>query len=364
MPSNAPPASAGSPVTGAIRTAASAWFARRDAGFSPSEAHDFERWLAADPRHAVAFAELDSAWTTFGKPARAGVADDLVAELARRAAHRRRRRLGAAAAGVALLLALGVFWRTPPRADTAENLPATAVMLTPARRVLPDGSVVLLKDGARITTSFTAGERRIGLVQGEAMFEVAKDRARPFIVAAGGVEVRAVGTAFSVDLRRSSVEVLITEGTVAVDHVGSPSSAPVPTAAAASPAAPPPPAALVEAGHRVVVAIAPSAPAPTVTPMAAAEIGERLAWRHRRVEFSGTSLAEAVAVLNREGAGPSAARLVIDETSLRSMRVSGIFQTDNTEAFVLLLEAGFGVTTERVGSEIRLRRAPVAPGRR
>jgi len=46
------------------------------------------------------------------------------------------------------------------------------------------------------------------------------------------------------------------------------------------------------------------------------------------------------------------------------MRVSGIFQTDNTEAFVLLLEAGFGVTTERVGSEIRLRRAPVAPGRR
>ncbi len=364
MPSNAPDSAAGAPVTSAIRTAASAWFARRDAGLSPSEAHDFERWLSIDPRHAVAFAELDSAWNTFGKPVRTGAGDDLVAELAHRAAHRRRRRLGAVAAGLAVLIAAGVFWRTPPRGATAESLPATAVMLAPARRVLPDGSIVLLKDGARITESFTAGVRRIGLVQGEAMFEVAKDRTRPFIVSAAGVEVRAVGTAFAVDLRRSSVEVLITEGTVAVDQVGSPSSAPVPTAAATSPTAPLPPAAVVEAGHRVVVAITPSAPAPTVTPMAAAEIGERLAWRHRRVEFSGTSLAEAVAVLNREAASPSAVRLVIDEASLRSMRVSGIFQTDNTEAFVLLLEAGFGVTTERVGSEIRLRRAPIAAGRR
>ena len=123
-------------------------------------------------------------------------------------------------------------------------------------------------------------------------------------------------------------------------------------------------AAVVEAGHRVVFAIAPSEPVPTVIPVTATELGERLAWRNRRVEFSGTVLAEAIGVMNREASHQSGQTLVIEDPSINTMRISGIFQTDSTEAFVVLLEAGFGLSAERAGREVRLRRADQASGRR
>ena len=69
------------------------------------------------------------------------------------------------------------------------------------QRTLEDGSVVeSLNRGAEIAVNFTPGERRVALLKGEANFEVAKNKERPFIVSAGGVDVRAVGTAFNVRL--------------------------------------------------------------------------------------------------------------------------------------------------------------------
>lgn len=375
-----------------IAAAAAEWFARRDAGLSAAQDRALQRWLAADPRHGAALARLDSAWLTFGKPTRTGAADALCLELARRAARRRRRRVGATAA-LAVLFAIGGFWRFPRHEERSGTLPATAVMIVPARQVLSDGSVVTLKDGAQIAEVFTSALRRVELRRGQAMFEVAKNPSRPFVVAAGEIEVRAVGTAFSVEFGVKAVEVLVTEGTVAVDKgaaahspdagatVGSkeqdagelkrrattsderrPAQSPAVDSPDYSSALRPPSAAsVVEAGHRLVVEIAPSAPAPKAMPVAAAELDERLAWRSRRVEFSGTPLSEAVALLNREAAGHAAVKLVFDDPTLRSLRVSGIFRTDNTDAFVLLLEAGFGVKAERSGSIIALRRVSASP---
>src|SRR5204863_5888557 len=80
----------------------------------------------------------------------------------------------------------------------------------------PDGSVVELNRGAVVSAHFTASERRMRLVSGEANFKVAKDPQRPFVVEARGVAVRAVGTAFNVRIDAVSVEVLVTEGVVNV----------------------------------------------------------------------------------------------------------------------------------------------------
>lgn len=349
-------------IPAAIITTAAEWFSRRDAGLSAAEEREFQHWLAADSRHGIAHAELAAAWSVFGKPARTGAVHNLEQELSIRAARRRRRRLSATATALALLVAIGVFWPTPTLENPAESLPTTAIIFSPVRRVLPDGSVVLMKTGARITESFTIGMRRVELERGEAMFEVAHDRARPFVVSAGGIEVRAVGTAFAIDLGVSAVEVLITEGTVAIDKLD---TARIPTVGV--PLLDPPQApAVVEAGHRVVFGIAPSANVPTVSPIPATELGERLAWRNRRVEFSGTTLAEAIAAMNREASRASRQKLVIEDSSLRAVRISGIFEADNTDAFVLLLEAGFGVYAERSGQEVkvRLRRAESNLGRR
>lgn len=92
-----------------------------------------------------------------------------------------------------------------------------------------------------------------------------------------------------------------------------------------------------------------------------AEIDRRLSWRAHRVEFSGMPLADAVALLNREAVGRTSSRLRIADRDLDAMRVSGIFRTDSMDAFVLLMEAGFGVSVARVDETFVLSKAPSAP---
>jgi transmembrane sensor len=82
---------------------------------------------------------------------------------------------------------------------------------------------------------------------------------------------------------------------------------------------------------------------------------DRLAWRSPRLEFSGTPLIEAVALLNRH----NRVQFTIEDPVLARLRVSGIFGATNTDAFVRLLEATFNVRAERGReNEIVLRRAP------
>ena len=99
-------------------------------------------------------------------------------------------------------------------------------LITP---MLDDGSVAELNRGAEIEVNYTVAERRVVLRRGEALFTVAKNPARPFVVRAGGVDVRAVGTAFNVKLAGPNLEVLVTEGTVHVSQQTPATSASAPT---------------------------------------------------------------------------------------------------------------------------------------
>ncbi len=150
--------------------------------------------------------------------ASAAVRCELEAELKR--ARRRRVRVIAGALCVVLMAGVigqSVFWRGEqawPAVETAAQ--SSAVVSRPEKRVLPDGSVVELKEGASIAVDFNAATRRVALQRGEAYFQVAGNPVRPFVVSAGSIEARAVGTAFTVQLGSSAVEVLVTEGRVAV----------------------------------------------------------------------------------------------------------------------------------------------------
>src|SRR5205814_7462486 len=124
--------------------------------------------------------------------------------------------------------------------------PSRRFVSTPTKQTLPDGSVVHLNTGAAISVAYTHSSRRVVLDRGEAHFQVEKS-VTPFVVAAHGIEVRAVGTVFSVQLMPQAVEVLVTEGRVAVDQ--SASNAPLP------PSLNPTPQTLtfVDAGNHVVI---------------------------------------------------------------------------------------------------------------
>ena len=317
-----------------IATEAAAWIARRDAGFSAPEAAEFAAWCAADPRHAEALAGHEAVWSALDRPRTAGASAAVHEQLC--ALRRRQRWRRAVAVGALAGCAALAFFLRPGKAarEIAPTAKATAVLRLPEHVALPDGSAIEHPPGAVFEINFTATLRQVTLRSGTAHFTVAKDPKRPFVVAARGVEVRAVGTVFAVELGDSGVGVLVTEGRVAV---GSP----------AAPAAGP---AMVDAGQSL--AVAPDATAVTVPP---AEINARLAWRSPRLEFSATPLGEVVALMNRH----HRVRFVIEDPVLARVPLSGVFRADDTEAFVHMMERGFGIASEHVdAATIRLRRAP------
>ncbi len=338
------------PVSADIEAQAAAWIVRRDAGLSPREETEFARWRAEDSRHAEAVGRHDQAWAVLERPLRSGQAESMVRQLGERATGRRRRRLGAVAGVLALAVAASWFWPAA-KVESVNLAEAHAVRVLPERRTLPDGSLVELKFGAEIAVDYSGPLRRVSLRKGEAHFAVAKNKERPFVVEAAGVEIRAVGTAFSVQLGPKQVEVLVTEGRVSVDEsaqAASPTSAAVPAR----------PLAFVDAGTRFVVDRMPETDSPpVVTGMSPDELAKRLSWRAPMLQFSETTLADAVALMNQESAGHQKTELVLDDPALAKETVSGLFRADSTDTFVRLLEANFNVRAERLGDKIILRRA-------
>lgn len=341
-------------ASGSIDHTASAWVVRRDAGLTASEQVEFDCWRAADPRHAEALAWHEKAWEALDRPRRSGEGDYLMREYRRRAVRRRRQRIAAAAVAFGLLLGAGALWRQTEPKRAAE----AALIVVPEYRKLPDGSVVELKRGAEIGVAFDERFRHVTLRKGEAHFQIAKNKDRPFIVHARGVDVRAVGTAFSVQLDSRQIEVLVTEGRVAV----APAAAATPPASAAPMPAVFDSGAIVDAGYRAVV-LAPESgqthAIPAVTPLTAAEIEQRLEWRRTHLEFTDTRLDEAVALVNRFAAGATTnKRIVIGDPNLAGIPITGFLCVDNIDVFVRLLEASAGIEAERSSDTITLHKAP------
>lgn len=324
-----------------VEATAAVWLSLRDRGMTEAETAGFMRWLQEDARHAEVFNALDRTWRDFNRatafrPAGAGEPDAHL--LAPRVRPRQRRPMltGALAAAAAIALAWVAVREFSGARPTAETDIGAFQRLE-----LPDGSVVQLNTDSAVNVRYTDAERRVELVRGEAHFTVAKNSARAFIVSAGGVAVRALGTAFNVRLREQAVEVLVTKGRVQVSDVAKGVS----LLGGPRPAGPP----VLEAGERAVITTAPEPaagsppPVAVVEPVAPPEIERALAWQERRLEFESTPLAEVVAEFNRYNRH----KLVIADPRLASRQFGGAFRADGYEAFVSLLEASFGVAAER-----------------
>lgn len=325
-----------SPGADARSRAAAEWLVRRDRGLTAAEQDEFLQWLAADPRHGEWFALHRCTVGDFSALAqwRPEHSEEPNPDLL--APPQRPMRwfvplVLAAAAAVALVLQ----WRPAvPASPVATPAPANEL----ERRILEDGSSVELNRGAQVTVDFNDRERRVTLVRGEALFTVAKNPLRPFIVTAGGVAVRAVGTAFAVRLDSTAVEVLVTEGQVAVS--GGQADHPVV------------PAPLVVAGERAVVPRAQpgSTQILAVTP---AETARLLSWQPQLLDFSSAPLASALAEFNRR----NRVQFVLADPELAAMPVIASIRSDNVEGFARFLAASPGVQLERAGdNEIVVRR--------
>jgi transmembrane sensor len=297
----------------------------------------------------------------------------LGAELARETRtlvrRRRRRQLGAAGALSMVLIAAALLWRDVVGLADPTMVDRSYHVAAPDRRVLPDGSRVDLNGDSDIAVEYSAGIRRVVLVRGEALFDVAKDSSRPFIVEAAGAEVRAIGTVFSVARDKGVVDVVVTEGRVAVKRVAeaavtASSSTAVIAAQTGAPSktnATRPPSSTIEddaaavtigAGNGATVRADEARTPPAVRAVSAEDVKRRLAWRVPRLAFDGTPLAEVVRLFGEHGN----VTITIADPSVRTVKVSGILRADNTDALLQLLANDHGIEAERMEAGFALRR--------
>jgi len=307
---------------------AARWALREAEGLCPDEKRELQAWLAGNPARAGLLDEHLRTWQRFEPLADAPVLAELPADLPVR---ERRKRLPvwfgfAAAACVAV-----AFWRSGgvvDRGGAPTEVRALAVGLPqPCERlVLPDQSVIELNRGAEVRVEFAGAERRVRLLRGEAVFAVAKDAARPFVVSTGELEAWAVGTSFQVRSEAAAAAVLVTEGVVRVQRPNDPADT---NAAAVT----------LTARQRIVVPPSSRLADVAVSKLSESEVDQLLAWQSRLLEFDDAPLAEIVAAFNRH----NPVQLEVPDPELATQRMTVTFRSDNVEGFVRVLHGNYGI---------------------
>lgn len=312
---------------------AAAWVAREDRGpLAPEETARRDAWLRADPRHLGAYAR---ARAVYAQTARARALAGLAFPPAGAASPRRRRWLGGLAAALCLL-APGLVLL--PSSSQTYATGRGEILRVP----LADGSAVTLDSLSRVRVAYRKEERTIELLEGEALFDVAPDRSRPFVVHADQARVRAVGTSFAVSLagrRSDGVEVLVREGVVDV-------------ADAQGQVAP----TRLRANSR---ALASSSRGIRIEPVQAEEVLQELAWREGLLAFNGDTLSSAVAQFRRYSDLP----ILIDDPQVGSRRIVGLYSASDPQGFANSVALSLGLVAERRDGAIHLRsQAAPRPG--
>lgn len=307
--------SASTPAT--LHDEAAMWAALRDAApLTPAQEAAFSAWLNADPAHARALQDVDLSLLSL---AEAAASPEILAmraaalQRARSQARARwsthfglRRALAVAAVLLICFMGVGAAYILTPRTYT------TGIG---ERRVvaLEDGSRISLDAATEVRVRYLPGERRLWLAEGRAKFDVAHNPLRPFSVTAAGRTVVATGTSFSVELINTEFRVVLYEGSVAV-------------LSEAAPQAEGQRLPQLRPGEELVA----DTRAPISTSTEAVDAVRARAWEGGQLVFDDEALAIAVSRVNRYARHP----VVLSEDMPSDLRVSGVFNANDTEAFV------------------------------
>lgn len=290
---------------------------------------ELEAWLAHDPRHRGAFVRAQAIWHDLDRVAAMANGAGTGAAPAQPQGRRRMRVFALAAS---LLLAVATGAGVIGHVHFSGHHAAAVGQIV--RLVLDDGSVVVLNTDSAIRVRYDARQRRIELERGEATFQVVSDPARPFVVQAGEVAARAVGTEFAVRRLGDAVAVTVLEGVVEVARPGSQG---------------------LERARRAVrndqVVAAPARPMVEKV-LTAEEVSRRHSWREGFLTFDGERLEVAIAEMNRYSQVP----IRIDDPGLASEHFVGVFRTGDTRAFARSAAAAFDAHAVEEAGVIVLRR--------
>lgn len=323
-----------------IESEACAWLAQVDGGnMSDGDIAALKEWIGRSPHHKRTFERMAAHFIALRGPYEAPAEPAHVRPMARRfGAALLGWRWGAVAA-MAAAAALALFALTAPLYlnDAAPVLSQTYAAKVGEQRtvLLADGSRLLLNTDTQVNVTLDAAERAVELVYGEALFDVAKDAQRPFRVYTHKGVVKAVGTVFSVRVRKADIEVVVEEGTVELAR----GDLAAREARAALPAV-----ARLTSGKRAAF----NEDKQVVSDIDAEAMDRRLSWRKGLLVFNSDPLAYVVDEVSRY----TDVEIVISDPRILALPIGGNFKVGETQALLDALEKGFGIRVERVGSNL------------
>jgi len=310
-----------------IDSLAADWAARRDLEvLTPEEEAQFQNWLAADTRHLGAYGRAEAVLSRVER-LNAAVLDPVPDDIASEQGWSRRRILLAGGIATAAAATIGIV---PIRNSVPEQSFSTQIGQV-REVVLSDGSIVFLNTDSEISVLFTSEARNINLLKGEALFDVAKNKQRPFVVSAGDTRVRAVGTSFTVSrLPQKPIQVLVKEGVVELQRTSAPEALPV------------------RASANIQAIAPPDAPIVTMA-MPEEKLARDLEWQFGRIALDNETLADAAS----EFARYSEVRIVVDP-AVSHRTVTGLFASNDPVSFAKAAASVLRLRMEVKGREVRI----------
>ncbi len=343
----------------AIEEEAALWIARLDGRDSlpASEAAALKDWIAQSAQHRHALERMSQLWgglaclddlnylddaSIAGQSLNSGTGQNPASLGQKRA----KWWTGAAVAASLMVAVAGSFFLNfESQRDLQTGHFATAIG-EQETVLLSDGSKIILNTNSEVTVDLDDNHRSINLLRGEAHFDVASDADRPFLVYANDGIVKAVGTAFTVHLRKTSVEVTVSEGVVALisraqTSAGDSVSTPIEDIA---------PLAALTVGQSAVFAET----VESLTRMSGEALDRKLLWRGGFIAFAGEPLSTVVADVSRY----TDITIEIEDPELENLPIGGYFKAGEVEDMFDSLEASFGIAVERVSpTRVKLSRA-------
>jgi transmembrane sensor len=304
-----------------------------DEDFSAERQAALDAWLEADTRHFGAYINARAALARVERLAAAAKSykprdsKQVISIDAFRPNKRRFILMGSLAATFAAIVVVGAAWQLSLYdANYETSVGQTRIV------ALPDGSAITLNTATQADVHYSAIERDIVLERGEALFDVAKNKLRPFVIRINDVKVRAVGTSFSVSAYAGQpLLITVREGVVQFDAPGA--VRPVP----------------VRAGSRATVL---PGSRPIVEMLTARQVEQDLAWRSGHIFFRHQTLAAAASKFRRY----SNMHIVIDDPAVANRTVTGMFVATDPAGFARAVAASLYLNTEEDKGEIRLTR--------
>lgn len=314
---------------GLTRAAAEWWVRLREPDPAPQTIEQWLAWLEADPRHVQAFEQvcrLGEQLQAADTPTRASLQEAFAP------AERSRVRWLAGLAIAASLVIAVLGWRMTVHSGSSDtaDLERYASEVGQNRDIkLTDGSTIELGAASSLTATYAEGRRAIELSAGEAFFTVSHERDRPFVVAAGPVQIEDLGTAFNVRRTGQLVTVAVTQGRVRVQ----------------APADKKQPGMELVAGQQ-----ASYDPRRGVFSLSSVPVDHVAVWRDNRLEFVNEPLSTVIANVNRYSRRP----VQIADPRLGDLTFTGTVKINTIDSWIGALPRVFPVQVSSFADHVVL----------